>query len=113
MIQSNRIAFAIAERRKKIEGYHDLISDFADALDLDLGEYFLFAQLNKLAASQGLLTSEEGETINNFLGKDVSEFNGRDIVVKSVMINVFDDLLRRDIPKELQNPKVLRQQVPE
>ena len=63
-------------------------------LDMDLMEYVKFQELKSLASMNGKLTMEESMTIYGYLGNTVEHFNNQDVAVKSVLTQIFMELMK-------------------
>jgi hypothetical protein len=62
-------------------------------LDMKMDEYAMFQELKTLAVSVGLITTEEGMTVYQFLGNTPSVFNKQPVEVKVVLTRFFSQLL--------------------
>lgn len=103
---SNRItaAFArmeaqIADRIAKGLTTKAKVKDAAKALDMSIEEHAKFQTLKSLAVAEEKLTLDEGQTIYVALGETVSTFNKQPVHVKSVLTNLFQELLSARIKK--------------
>ena len=97
---SNRVtaAFArmeaqIADRIAKGLTTTEKVADTCKILDMDLSEFVKFQEIKSLAVATGKLTLEEGQTIFSCLGESVETFNRQPVYIKSVLTNLFQELL--------------------
>jgi len=72
--------------QKKVDELHE-------ALDMSLEEYCKFQEI-KSAYSGSLLTLDEAQTVYGFLGNSVEHFNAQSITVKSVLTQLFSELIK-------------------
>lgn len=66
-------------------------------LDMNTEEHAKFQELKSLAVTNQTLTLAEGQTIYNSLGESVSVFNNQPAHVKSVLMKLFAELLKKRI----------------
>jgi hypothetical protein len=99
----NRITASVERMRKQIHDRislglmtHDRVEAARRKLDMDVEEYCLFQQKKTLAVADGTLTAEEGQTVFALLGTTVTYFNRQPVEVKSVLNNLFKELLQKD-----------------
>ena len=102
----NRITAAIARLKARIpERIASGLTTQADVdklhgtLDMDLEEYVKFQELKSLASQNGDLTSDEAQTVYGYLGETLETFNNQPVEVKSVLIQLFKELLGRQISR--------------
>jgi hypothetical protein len=116
---ANRItaAFAlmeaqIAHRIAKGLTTAEKVRDVHKMLDMDLAEYAKFQTVKTLAVAQGLLTSEEGQSIYLCLGECVQTFNDQPVHVKSVQTSLFAELLTAQVRRrdDAKNASRIRRQ---
>jgi hypothetical protein len=62
-------------------------------LDMTMEEFVKFQELKSLAVAEQVLTPEEGQHIYGLLGETPGHFNGQAVEVKSVLTQVFKELL--------------------
>ena len=69
-------------------------------LDMQMDEYVRFQEYKSLAVADGTLSVDEGMTIYQSLGKTPEHFNNQPIHVKSVLTNIFQELLTAEIRRK-------------
>jgi hypothetical protein len=96
----NRIINAIERMRKQIDSRvaqglttAEAVENARKSLDLDWSEFSTFQTHKSLAATNGKLTLEEAQTVYCYLGETPEHFNGQDAGVKTVLTQVFSELL--------------------
>ena len=57
-------------------------------------EYIRFQELKSIATMSGKLTTEEGMTVYKALGESLSAFNNQPVHIKSVLMGLFEKLLK-------------------
>jgi hypothetical protein len=102
-----RMEAQIAERIAKGLITVEKVGDIHKTLDMDLAEYAEFQTVKTLAVAQGLLTSEEGQSIYLYLGECVQTFNDQPVHIKSVLTSLFAELLAAQIEQRAgqKNPR--------
>lgn len=100
-VKSNRVLSAIEKMAKRIEGKlldgsvtAEKCAELARKLDMSHEEFCLFQERKSLAQASGKLTYEEAQSIYCFLGESPSTFNGQDLATKSVLTQIFSELIR-------------------
>ena len=64
-------------------------------LDMEVGEFCRFQELKSLAMLEGKLTQDEAQSVYALLGNTPEHFNGQPVAVKSVLTQIFGELLAR------------------
>jgi hypothetical protein len=107
-----RMEAQIADRILKGMTTAEKVRDVHKTLDMDLAEYAKFQTVKTLAVAQGLLTSEEGQSIYLCLGECVQTFNDQPVHVKSVLTSLFAELLTAQIQRrgDVKNARRVRRQ---
>jgi len=94
----NRILRAI-EKAKAVIAQKNLspekVAEMSKKMEMNLEEYFLFQELKSALSGTGCLTTEEAQTIYNFLGTTPEHFNKQPLPVKWVLTEVFAAFLKR------------------
>ena len=98
----NRVQASITRMRKQIDGrIRDglttaaKVEDARRALDIDPADYARFQELKSLAFVNGLLTDEEAQFVYRLLGVVPATFNDQDVAIKSVLTQLFKELMER------------------
>jgi len=66
-----------------------------ESLDLDLGDYCRFQERKSLAFASGVMTLPEAQLLYRYLGNTPDHFNRQPVEVKTVLTQVFAELLGR------------------
>lgn len=69
-------------------------------LRMDAGEHMRFHMLKSEAVASGVLNASEGQLIYAALGETPSRFNGQAICVRHILLQLFADLLQRQIARK-------------
>lgn len=98
----NRVAASVQRMQLQIaarllEGLTttERVEDARKSLDMDINEYVKFQEIKSLAFAMGILTDEEAQYVYRKLGCVPETFNAQDAATKSVLTNLFGELLRR------------------
>ena len=101
---ANRITAAIDKLKKVIpqriadgQTTQEAIDALHGSLDMGLEEYAKLQELKSLASSTGLLSVAEAITVYGFLGESVGTFNRQPVEVKSVLTQLFQELLKNQL----------------
>jgi len=78
------------------------VDELNKVLDMSLEEYCKFQEM-KSAYTGSLLTLDEAQTVYGFLGNSVEHFNAQSITVKSVLTQLFSELIKSQLsaPRKL------------
>ena len=87
----------IAERLATGKVTQERLDSLYKSLDMDLEEFCRFQSLKSLAFAGGKLTLDEAQTIYLSLGESVESFNAQPLAVKSVLTQIFQELLEMRI----------------
>ena len=97
---SNRVTVAFARMETQINDRiakglttTEKVADTCKVLDMDILEYVKFQEIKSLAVATGKLTLDEGQCVYACLGQSVETFNRQPVHVKSVLTNLFQELL--------------------
>lgn len=71
------------------------VDNLRKSLDMDISEYVKFQELKSLFCVNGLLSTEEAQTIYSLLGNSVEHFNKQNVIVKSVLTKIFAEMLQK------------------
>ena len=98
----NRVTVAIEKAKARIqrrlaEGIitTDKVNELDRNLDMEVGEFCRFQELKSLAMLEGKLTQDEAQSVYALLGNTPEHFNGQPVAVKSVLTQIFGELLAR------------------
>lgn len=98
----NRVIAAIekADQRIKTRIAEGLITaervkELDRSLDMEVGEFCRFQDLKSHAMVAGRLTTDEAQTIYGLLGNTPDHFNRQSVAAKSVLTQIFGELLAR------------------
>lgn len=98
----NRVAAAISQLRERIpqriaagQTTQADIDKLHESLDLDLGDYCRFQERKSLAFASGVISLPEAQLIYQYLGNTPEQFNRQSVEVKTVLTQVFAELLGR------------------
>jgi hypothetical protein len=101
---ANRITAAIDKLKKVIperiaagQTTQEAVNVLCDSLDMGLEEYAKLQELKSLASTTGLLSVEEAMTVYGFLGESIETFNKQPVEVKSVLTQMFGELLEKQL----------------
>lgn len=96
----NRVTTAIAKLEQTIKDRlaaglvtQEKVDALNLSLNMDLGEYVKFQEYKSLAVASGKLTTDEGMTIYRYLGNTPDTFNNQPVHVKSVLTQLFMELM--------------------
>ncbi len=99
-MSNNRVTAAIGRTETRIKERlaaglvtQEKVDALHKTLDMELLEYVKFQEHKSLAFASGKLTLEEANTIYAYLGESVETFNSQPIAVKSVLTQIFGELL--------------------
>ena len=87
---------AIPERIAKGLTTQEKVDALDKTLDMSWGEYVKFQEL-KSAYAGSILTMEEAQTVYGYLGNTVEHFNKQSVAVKSVLTQLFMELIEKTI----------------
>ena len=73
------------------------VAELNKGLDMDLAEFARFQELKSLAMVEGRLTQDEAQTIYGLLGETPDHFNAQPVQVKSVLTQIFGELLEKSV----------------
>lgn len=100
----NRVTAAIAKAEKNISERlakgivtQAKVDEYQKTLDMPMDEYVSFQQIKSLASMDGTLTLEEAQTIYGYLGETPDTFNKQPLAVKSVLSQIYAELLKKQI----------------
>lgn len=100
----NRVTAAIEKTKLRLE--HRIqeglttpqkVQELHRELDMEPGEFCRFQELKSLAFAEGKLTLEEANTVYELLGETPDHFNKQHVAAKSVLTQIFGELLERRI----------------
>jgi hypothetical protein len=101
---ANRITAAIDKLKKVIpqriadgQTTQEAVDALHGSLDMGFEEYAKFQELKSLASTTGVLSVAEAMTVYGFLGESIETFNGQPVEVKSVLTQVFKELLGKQL----------------
>lgn len=101
MTSSNRILAAVARMTKQVEDRiaaglttPAAVADLNNKLDMELDEYVKFQELKSLAFAEGKLNEAEASAVYSYLGNTPDVFNRQPIAVKSVLTQLYAELLQ-------------------
>ena len=83
----------IADRLKNGVVTQAQIDNLHKVLDLDFYEYCKFQELKSAGMMESKLTLEEAQTIYGYLGNVPDTFNNQPIAVKTVLTQIYKELL--------------------
>lgn len=96
----NRVTAAIAKAEARIQSRlaegiitTEKVNELDRNLDMEAGEFCRFQDLKSHAMLEGRLTQEEAQTIYALLGNTPEHFNGQPVAAKSVLTQIFGELL--------------------
>ena len=87
---------AIPERIAQGLTTQENIDELHKTLDMSFEEYCKFQDLKSVYAGSSL-TMDEAQTVYGFLGNTVEHFNAQPIAVKSVLTQLFMELIEKTI----------------
>jgi hypothetical protein len=87
----------IAERLKTGAVTEERVAELDKGLDMDLAEFARFQELKSHAMLEGRLTQDEAQTIYALLGETPDHFNAQPVQVKSVLTQIFGELLEKSV----------------
>lgn len=97
----NRITLAVERMKTQIQQRiekglttAEAVAKAHKALDMSFEEYCRFQELKSVATTSGVLTLDEAQTIFRYLGVQPETFNKQPIEVKSVLTQLFMELLK-------------------
>jgi hypothetical protein len=85
----------IAERLKSGIITEDRVAELDKGLDMDFAEFARFQELKSLAHMEGQLTLDEAQSVYSLLGETPDHFNRQPVEVKSVLTQIFGELLQK------------------
>ena len=98
----NRVTVAIEKAKARIQSRlaegiitTDKVNELDRNLDMEVGEFCRFQELKSLAMLEGKLTQDEAQSVYALLGNTPEHFNGQPVAVKSVLTQIFGELLAR------------------
>jgi len=98
----NRVTAAIARQEANIQARTEkglvdaaALARLDKTMDMELGEFARFQELKSIAMLEGRLTQDEAQAIYGYLGETTEHFNRQPLAVKTVLTQVFSELLRR------------------
>ena len=89
---------AIPERIKNGLTTQEKVDALSKTLDMSWAEYVKFQEL-KSAYAGTILTMEEAQTVYGFLGNTVDYFNKQSVAVKSVLTQLFAEIIKHSMRK--------------
>jgi predicted AAA+ superfamily ATPase len=100
----NKIAQAIIRTRTRIDQRladgiitQKQLDDLSRTLDLPFNDYCRFQEMKSLAVLEKSLSLEEAQLVYHYLGNIPDQFNRQPVEVKSVLTQLFAELLQRSI----------------
>ena len=98
----NRVTVAIEKAKARIQSRlaegiitTDKVNELDRNLDMEVSEFCRFQELKSLAMLEGKLTQDEAQSVYALLGNTPEHFNGQPVAVKSVLTQIFGELLAR------------------
>lgn len=98
----NRVTAAIEKTKARLEKRledglvtPEQVQELDRQLDMEPGEYCRFQELKSLAYMEGRLTLDEANTVYSILGETTDHFNSQPVAAKSVLTQIFGELLER------------------
>jgi len=85
----------IAERLEAGIITEDRVAELDKSLNMELGEFCRFQELKSLAHMEGRLTIDEAQSVYSLLGQTPDHFNRQPVEVKSVLTQIFGELLQK------------------
>lgn len=96
----NRVTAAIAKAEARIQSRlaegiitTEKVNELDRNLDMEVGEFCRFQDLKSHAMLEGKLTQDEAQSVYALLGNTPEHFNGQPVAVKSVLTQIFGELL--------------------
>ena len=100
----NRVIAAIEKAKARIQSRLDeglinpeRVRELDRGLDMEPGEFCRFQELKSHAMLEGRLTQDEAQTIYGLLGNTPEHFNRQSVEAKSVLTQIFGELLARRV----------------
>jgi len=100
----NRVSAAIERAKARIKDRletgvitEERVAELHKSLDMDFTEFARFQELKSLAMLEGRLTQDEAQTIYALLGETPDHFNRQPVEVKSVLTQIFGELLEKSV----------------
>jgi hypothetical protein len=87
----------IAERLESGVITEDRVAELDKGLDMDFAEFARFQELKSLAHMEGHLTLDEAQSVYSLLGETPDHFNRQPVEVKSVLTQIFGELLQKKV----------------
>ena len=98
----NRVTVAIEKANARIQSRlaegiitTERVSELDRSLDMEVSEFCRFQELKSLAMLEGRLTQDEAQSVYAMLGNTAEHFNRQPVAVKSVLTQIFGELLAR------------------
>lgn len=100
----NRVIAAIEKAKARIQSRlaeglvtPERVQELDRGLDMEAGEFCRFQELKSHAMLEGRLTQDEAQTIYGLLGNTPEHFNRQSVEAKSVLTQIFAELLKRRV----------------
>ena len=93
---SNRIATAIEKTEKALQSAtSSLLAELAAKLMIEHYEYVVFQETKSLAFAMCLINLEEAQTLYEYLGNTVQQFNKQSVGAKLIVVKTMAELRKQ------------------